>query len=110
MGVVGSLPVSNEDNTTNIFDEDISSPHLQLKESQITIEKIQTGRVKKLRTGKTRNCKLNHANIREQLRKQVEELELRQNHLLSTVQQLRLYKQELEGAYQQRISLQECSQ
>ena len=109
MGVVGSLPVPNEENTTNLFDEQICSGNLPLKELQTTAEKLDNGRVKKLRTGKARTYKLNHAHIREQLRRQVEELELRQNHLLSTVQQLRLYKQELEGVYQQRLSLQECS-
>lgn len=98
MGVVGSLSASNDENHLQI-----ASLYSSIKELRLAAKKLDHGRVRKLR-----HSKLTHGNIRQRLRRQVEELECRQNQLLSTVNQLRLYKQELEVVCQQRILLQKC--
>lgn len=103
MGVVGSLSASNDENNPQTFNEQIASLHSSIKQVRLAAKKLNYGRVRKVR-----HSKITHANIRERLRRQVEELESRQNQLLSTVKQLRLYKQELEVVCQQRIPLQNC--
>lgn len=119
MGVVGSLPLFNENNNeTNPADQPISSAHLCMKELQMVamkLEKRQCEEKKSLRREfrcekqrqTRRKLKLHNEHIRERLRKQVQELESRQNHLLSTVNQLRVYKQELEVVYQRKNSFEE---
>ena len=103
MGVVGSLSAINDENNAQTFNEQIASLHSSIKQVRLAAKKFNQGRVRK-----ARHSKLTHANIRERLRRKVEELESRQNQLLSTVNQLRLYKQELEVVCQQRIPLQTC--
>lgn len=93
--------------------ETLSSDHLCVKNYQLMASRLETGRClkhrrleskkimkRKLRCKKyrrtTRILNTKDKNIREQLNKQVRQLELKQNHLLSTVEKLYLYKHQLE--------------
>ncbi len=98
--------------------ENMSHDHLCIKDHQLV---VLTGRCSKhrrydnkesikreLRCEKnrptTRILNTTHDNIREQLKKQVRKLELKQNNLLSQVEKLYSYKQELEIICQQASS------
>ena len=129
MGVVGSVPLSNETDNKMISDvvnddqiecshEQVPYARLCMKELQVVAARLENRRYLKSRRSSnekmvkgefrcekhrriTRKLASKRYIIREQLRKKVQELVLEQNHLLSTVQQLHHYKQELEVAYRQ---------
>ena len=115
MGVVGSLPTENNHLTvSNITDDSqlqyssdqISHAHVCMKELQSTAARLEHRRKsdneKTLKhRQKNRTLKVRNPNIHEQLKKQVEQLELQQTRLLTTVTQLHRYRDELEVVYRQ---------
>lgn len=122
MGVVGSLP--SENNHTNISDvtndNHMPSSRDQIPHAQVCMKELRLAAARlehrrkcdndkmnkhELRWVKhrqrTRRLKTKNPNIQDQLKKQIEHLELQQNRLLTTVTQLQKYREELEVVCQQ---------
>jgi hypothetical protein len=75
-----------------------------VKRYQLISPTLSTGHCSKNRKSDgeaTRKLKVKRDNRRRQLEKQIRKLELKQNYLISQVGHLYLYKQQLEGKYQQ---------
>jgi hypothetical protein len=112
MGIVGSLPTENNhltvsnDSQLQSSPDQISHAHVCMKELQLTAARLEHRRKsdneKTIKhRQKNRTLKIRNPNIQEQLKKQVEELELQQTRLLTTVTQLHRYREELQVVYQQ---------
>ncbi|CAF1009329.1 unnamed protein product [Rotaria sp. Silwood1] len=97
--IQSSLTMTNESVCINEYElaEPIIKSSSNAEDTKLENEKVFNRvlrRKKKRQT--TRVSKSKHNLIRENLEKQVRELEFKQNHLLSQVENLQLYKEQLE--------------
>jgi len=105
--------ITNVVNTTKLnsihryhLKRSVTAKHVlfSVKRYQVISPTLSTGRCSKNRKSNdeaAQKLKVKRDNRRRQLEKKIHKLELIQNYLISQVQNLYLYKQQLEGKYQQ---------